>query len=78
MDLSDTTPAAREVYLRRLAEMTPAERTWIAASLWETANRVQHAVMRQRHPEASEHEIKYRIAVTRFGPELAAKAYQRE
>lgn len=77
MELSDTSPAAREFYLRRLAEMTPAERSHIAKRLWETANRVQRAAMRQRYPEASEEEINYRIAVTRFGPELAAKAFGR-
>jgi hypothetical protein len=57
--------------------MTPAERTRIAARLWEAANRTQYAVMRQRDPEATGDEINYRIAVTRFGPELAAKAFRK-
>ena len=34
MMLSDTSPGEREVYFRRLAEMTPSERVAIGAALW--------------------------------------------
>jgi hypothetical protein len=75
---SDTSARAHEVYLRRLREMTPSERTNIGAALLEAADRLQRAAARQRYPGADESEITYRIAVTRFGAELAAKAYRRQ
>ena len=75
--LSDTSPSARQVYLGRLAEMTPSERIKIAVDLWEAGHRVQIAGTRQMHPDADDAEIMFRIAVARFGPELARKAYRR-
>lgn len=75
--LSDTSPKAQEVYFRRLAEMTPAERVQIGVDLWEAAHSLQLATMRRQYPDADEAEIIFRIAVTRFGEELARKAYGR-
>jgi hypothetical protein len=75
--LSDTSPAMAEVYYRRLAEMTPSERIGIAIALWEAADRTQRAVLRRDYPDAAEEEITFLIAVTRFGEELARKAYGR-
>jgi len=75
--LSDTSTAAEEVYLRRLAEMTPAERVRHAVALWETASSLQWAAVRHRNPDADDDEIVFQIAVTRFGAELARKAYRR-
>ena len=78
MQPSDTSARAREMYWRRLAEMTPSERTNIGAALVEAADRTQRSAMRRRYPYADDSEITYRIAVTRFGAELAAKAYRRQ
>jgi hypothetical protein len=77
MTPSDTSPAMAEVYHRRLAEMTPAERTHIALALCEAADRTQRAALRHFNPDASEDEITFRIAVRRFGEKLARKAYGR-
>ena len=66
-----------EAYYRRLAEMTPAERINVALALWEAADSVQRAAMRQLYPNEDEEEINFRLAVTRFGEELARKAYRR-
>lgn len=76
--LSDTSPKAREVYFRRLREMTPSERLNIGVALWEAGNSLQRAAIRRNHPDADEAEITFRIAETRFGAELARKAYRRE
>ncbi len=76
MTASDTSPAARAVYFNRLGEMTPAERTRIAAALWEAGHRLQIASVRQRYPQADKTEILFQIAATRFGEELAAKVYK--
>jgi hypothetical protein len=75
--LRDTSPAAEAVYFRRLAEMTPAERIAIGVSLWNVADSVQRGALRLRFPNADEDDLTYRIAITRFGEELARKAYGR-
>jgi hypothetical protein len=78
MALSDTSPGAREVYFRRLAEMTPSERIGVGAALWSAGDSLQRAAARRMYPDADEAEITFRIAVTRFGAELARKAYRRQ
>lgn len=73
--MQDTSPKVREIYFRRLAEMTPSERLGIGAALWRAGDSLQRAAMRRTYPNADDAEISYRIAVTRFGAELARKAY---
>jgi Rv0078B-related antitoxin len=75
--LSDTSQGAREVYFRRLAEMTPSERLGIGAALWTAGDSLQRAALRRTHPDADAADINFRVAVTRFGAELARKAYRR-
>jgi hypothetical protein len=74
---NDTSPAASRAYFQRLAEMTPSERIDIAAALWEAADALQRASLRRTDPDADDSEITFRIAVTRFGEELARKVYRR-
>ena len=74
---SDTSPRAHEVSVRRLAEMTPAERVRLGVNLWQTAYALQRSAVRRLHPEADEAEIAFQIALSRFGPELARKVYKR-
>jgi hypothetical protein len=74
--LSDTSPKAEEVYFQRIAEITPAERVQIAIRLWETADSIQRAAVRLRNPGASEFEIAFQIAASRFGEALARRAYR--
>jgi hypothetical protein len=71
----DSSAKAIEVYYRRLAEMTPSERIDIAAALWAAGDSLQRAVARRDHPDASDREITFQIAVKRFGEALARKAY---
>jgi hypothetical protein len=78
MTLSDTSLEPREVCFRRLAEMTPSERIGIGAALWAAGNSLQRAAARRMYPDADEAEITFRIAVTRFGADLARKAYRRQ
>jgi hypothetical protein len=77
MTPSDTSPAMADAYYRLLAEMTPSERINIALALWEAIDRTQRAVLRRDSPEATEDEILYRLAVTRYGDELADRAYRK-
>ncbi|HTS29358.1 MAG TPA: hypothetical protein VMH81_25985 [Bryobacteraceae bacterium] len=74
---NDTSPKAWEVYWKRLTEMSPAERIDIAVALWSAADDLQRAGTRWTYPDASEEEITFRIAITRFGLELARKVYRR-
>ena len=76
--LTDTSPKAREVYLRRLAEMTPSERVSIGVALWDAGDALQRAALRREYPDAGEAEITYRVAVARFGEALARKVYGKE
>ena len=78
MAASDTSIKARDVYLQRLKEMTPSEHLQVAVALCDAAYSLQRSVIRRDHPEADEAEIAFRIAETRFGSELARKAYRRQ
>lgn len=78
MELDDTSPGARAVYFRRLAEMSPSERLGIGAALWQAGDSLQRSAMRRAFPEADEAEINFRIAVSRFGEDLARRAYGRQ
>lgn len=76
--LRDTSPGALQAYYERLAELKPAERIAAGIALWEAGDALQRAAMRRKYPEADDAEIVYRIAVTRFGLELADKVYGRK
>jgi hypothetical protein len=78
MELSDTSPKAREAYYRRLAEMTPSERLSVGAALWTDGDTLQRSVIRRDYPDANSDEINFRLAVTRYGEELARKAYPKQ
>ncbi len=78
MALSDTSTTAREVYFRRLAELTPSQRVGVGAALWAAGDSLQRAAARRMYPDADEAEIVFRIAVTRLGAELARKVYRRQ
>ncbi|MCZ2155761.1 MAG: hypothetical protein LC114_17990, partial [Bryobacterales bacterium] len=73
----DTSPKAREAYYRRLADMTPAGRLGIGVALWLAGHSLQRSATSRMYPMADEAEITFRIAVTRFGSELAQKVYGR-
>jgi len=73
----DTSPNARKVYFQRLVEMTPAERVRIGVGLWEAAHALQWAAARRKCPDANDAEITFQIAVSRFGVELAKRAYKK-
>ena len=77
MTPEDTSPEAARVYFERLQEMSPSERLAIGAALWSAADRLQRAVARRDYPDAGEEEITFRVALTRFGEELARKVYKR-
>ena len=75
--LSDTSPKAREIYDRRLKEMTPSERVQWGVALWTAGDSLQRAALRRDNPHATEAEIVFQLAVSRFGFDLARKAYRK-
>ena len=77
MALSDTSAKAREVYFQRLRGMTASERLGLGAALWTAGDSLQRAALRREDLYADEAEITFRIAVSRFGLELARKAYRK-
>ncbi len=77
MALSDTSDKAREVYFQRIGELTPSERVRWGVEIWKAGDALQRAAIRREHPNVDEAEITFQLAVTRFGLELARKAYRR-
>ena len=72
----DTSPSARRFYHEHLRALTPAERLRIAAGLSMSVRRMAEAGIRQRHPDASMHEIEVRLAVRLYGREIVAQVFQ--
>ncbi len=77
MALIDTSPKSREIYLQSIKRMAPSERLALGAALWEAGDSLQRAAARRKNTNAGEIEITFQIAVTRFGSELARKAYRK-
>jgi hypothetical protein len=75
--MSDTSEKAREAYFRRLKGMTASERLGLGAALWIAGDSLQRAALRRENLYAGEAEITFRIAVSRFGLELARRAYRK-
>ncbi len=75
MTLSDTDPEAEAVQLR-LLRAAPA---WRKLALWAELNAAARALalsgLRGRYPQASEAELRRRLADLLLGPELAARVY---
>lgn len=76
--MNDTSPDAQAVYHRRLAQMTPSERVQLGVSLCQAADALQRSALRRLYPDWSDAQITFQIAVSRFGLELATKAYGKQ
>ena len=77
VEITDTSERTREMYFRRLKEMTPSERLAVGVALCAAGNALQWAAMRRRHPGASEDEITFKIAASQWGTEVAGKVYKK-
>jgi hypothetical protein len=55
--------------------MTPSERLRLGAALWRAGDSLQRAALRREHPDASDLELTFFLAVSRFGMDLARRAY---
>lgn len=71
----DTSPEAEAVLLDLMRKTPPWRKMELLSSLNATARKLALAGLRQRHPNASEKELRRRLADLLLGPELALKAY---
>jgi hypothetical protein len=71
----DTSPQRRDRYLELLRALTPAQRLARAADLSDSVRELAEAGIRQRHPGASDEEVRVRLVVRLYGREFAARHY---
>jgi hypothetical protein len=73
MELRDTSPAAMEQYTALLRQQLPYQRLAQAVALSQNVRELTMAGIRQRHPDASDNELRVRLAVRLYGRETATK-----
>lgn len=71
----DTAPDTLARYRARLAAMTPAQRLEIATGLTQGVRTLAEAGLRQRHPGASEEELRCRLAALLYGRAAALRLF---
>ena len=73
--LSDTSPEVEEVLIQLLRQAPAWRKFKMVGELNATVKQFALAGIRQRHPDASEAELKRHLADILLGEELAAKVY---
>jgi hypothetical protein len=71
----DTSPEIEEMQIEAWRRMAPEEKAAIVTGLTRASFTLALAGIRQRHPEASEHEQRLRLALVTHGSELALKVF---
>ena len=71
MPLSDTSPEMQAFYFQGLRQLTPEQRIQRGISLWEAGDAMQRSAIHRDHPGVGDADLRYRLAVLRYGPELA-------
>lgn len=72
---ADTTPEAEAVLLDLWRQAPGPRKLAIVGELYATCKQLMLGGLRERHPDASEAELRRRLADLLLGPELAEKAY---
>jgi Rv0078B-related antitoxin len=72
---TDTTPEAEALLIQLARQASPSRKLQMVVELNRTMHTLMRAGIRNRHPNASEAEIRRHMADLLLGPELAAKAY---
>jgi len=72
---ADTSPETERMLLQLMRETPPWRKMELMDQLNAMAREFALAGLRQRHPTASEQELRRRLADLLLGPELAAKVY---
>jgi len=71
----DTSPEAEKVLLELMRQTPPWRKLELLGGLNAMAREFALAGLRDRHPNASEQELRRRLADLLLGPELALKVY---
>ncbi len=71
----DTSPEAERVWIELLRRAPAWRRLQLADHMSSTVRALSLAGLRQRHPRASERELRRLFADIHLGPELAEKVY---
>lgn len=71
----DTSPRQSARYIELLRAREPHERLAISVSLTRAVRELATAGLRQRHPDASDEELRVRLAVRLYGREIAARLF---
>lgn len=71
----DTLPEQRRRYFDLLRALTPQQRARKVVGLCRTARAMAMAGLRLAHPDASDEELRVRLAVRLYGPELARRVF---
>ena len=75
MSLTDTSPEADERYHELLRQMGPERRLEAAMRLSNAVRELAMAGIRQRHPQADEHEQRVRLTVRLYGRAAAQRLF---
>ena len=71
----DTSPRQSARYVELLRARAPHERLAISMSLTRAVRELAMAGLRERHPGASEEELRVRLAVRLYGREVAERLF---
>ncbi|MEX1247764.1 MAG: hypothetical protein WEA61_04735 [Anaerolineales bacterium] len=72
---ADTHPDMEALQIRLLRRATPERKMRMLAAMNAAARKLAMAGLRRRHPQASESELRRRLAGLLLGEELATKVY---
>jgi len=75
MVMVDTTPEADARYHELLRRMPPERRLEAAMRLSQAVRELAVAGIRQRHPEAGEHELRVRLTARLYGRACAQRLF---
>jgi len=74
-ELSDTSPEIEKLRIERIRQMPPWKRLYLAGQMIQTVRLLNLSGLRSRYPNATEGELKRRLADLWLGPELAERVY---
>lgn len=71
----DTSPEAERVLIELMRKLSPHRKLEMVAQMNETVATLALSGLRARHPNASDEELRRRMADLWLGPELAERVY---
>lgn len=72
---SDTHPKMEALQIELLRQASPTRKMHMLAQLNASARMLAMAGLRSRHPQATEAELRYKLAILLLGEEMARKVY---